>query len=347
MSLDLYNIELRLDFVSDESGGHRCNLGWLITGDLRMDLTIIIVNWNSAQMLENCLRSIQQWITGISYEAIVVDNGSAEEDRRLLREKVQNEFLWAKFIFSDENLGFARANNLALKSAAGDYILLLNPDTCFINAGFERLLGVFALGDVGIVHCKLLNEDKTTQPSLYHFPRLTNILVTSLLLHKILPKNISRRFQFSIEDHQLPQTPDWVMGAFMLLPKEVMLKVGGFDEQIFMYGEDLDLCFRIEQLGLKIFYVPNFAIVHYGGESGKQVWSDAEREGLVYKAIIYFYRKHFGNGQLVMARVIFAAGAILRLLVSGFGSILRGEFQRGLYTIKTQWVVLLAQLNFK
>jgi len=311
-----------------------------------VDLSIIIVNWNSSELLGNCLSSLEQWATGITYEAIVVDNSSTAQEVLSLK-KIERAFPWARFIYSAENAGFSRANNLAAKMAQGEYLLLLNPDTCLIAAGLGNLLTSFEHGDVGLVQCRLLNPDQTLQKSLFGFPSLGQVFVTALLLHKFLPGKWTRRYYFSEQDHESPQSPDWVLGAFMLLPKAVMQRVGGFDESIFMYGEDLDICYRIRQLGLRVLYRPDFSIVHYGDQSGSQVWSSPKKVSMTYRALLYFQRKHYGLLPQLGARVIYAAGALLRLAGYALGSLRPGKLRQGLGGVKVQWWAFLTQLNLK
>lgn len=311
-----------------------------------MDLSIVIVNWNSGRLLGECLRSIEQCVTGLTYEAIVVDNASDPSDVDLLRD-LERAIPWSRFTFSEENLGYARANNLALARATGDHVLLLNPDTTLIMGGLDRLLTIADGQDVGMVACRLLNPDGTSQESLYYFPTLRRAVITALLLHKVMPRRLAHRFQFSSLDYESSQSPDWVAGAFMLLPASVAERAGGFDESIFMYGEDLEFCYRVRNLGLRIAYTPDFSIVHHGGHSGSQAFSDADRERRVYRAIFYFYEKHLGRGRLAVARAAFAAGALLRMAGYALGSLVPGRRSRAVAALRTQWSVFLTQLGLR
>lgn len=308
---------------------------------------MIIVNWNSTDLLAICLASVEQWLRDLSFEAVVVDNCSAEEDVLKLKQDLANRFSWARFVYNSKNLGFAQANNLALQMANGKYILLLNPDTCFISGGFAKLPTLLESGGAGMVSCKLLNRDRSIQESCFYFPSLGRILFTALLLHKILPHGLRRKLCYSQEDHQQLQRPDWVLGAFMLLPRTVMLQLGGFDEDIFMYGEDMDLCYRLKKLGRDILYVPDLEIIHYGGCSGGQAWPNAKKQVMVYRAIFYFYRKYYGRGKLVLARGIYSLGALLRMLGYGISCLKPSRFQHGINEIKTQSLILFTLLGFR
>jgi GT2 family glycosyltransferase len=312
-----------------------------------MDLSIIIINWNSASLLQECLKSIEDQCTGITFEAIVVDNFSDLQDVEILRTQLEQKFQWAKFIYNATNLGFAKANNLATNFATGKFVLLLNPDTCFIKQGFSKLLELFEDENTGIVSCKLLNGDQTIQLSCFYFPTPLRVLVTSFLLHKVMPQRLRRLFVYTANDHNRPQNPDWVLGAFMLLPRTIMEQVDGFDEEIFMYGEDMDLCYKVKSLDLKIVYSPEFELVHYGGCSGRKAWSNARKEMMVFQAIFRFYRKHLGKGKLRLVRIFYTIGTLLRLILYGLACLFPGRFKRGAHELRTQYSVLLGLLDLK
>ncbi len=308
-----------------------------------MDLSLILVNWNSSQLLQECLGSVEEYLTGLSYEAVVVDNCSSDQEVKQIKEKLEPRYPWARFVYNSENLGFARANNQALALARGKYLLLLNPDTRFVAGGFRALLQEFEDPKLGLLGCKLLNADMSPQLSCFYFPRPGRVFFTTLLLHKLLPAGLRRRLVFTEADQGESRNPDWVLGAFMVAPQKVMELAHGFDEGIFMYGEDMDLCCRIKELGLEIKYSPRYSVIHYGGHSGRQAWSDSRREVMVHQAVAYFYLKHLGRARLALARGFFCLGALLRLALHGLASLRPGRREREVHEMKTQWAVLLAQ----
>ena len=312
-----------------------------------MDISVIIVNWNSAKLLEQCLFSIALYLDELNYEIIVVDNLSEVKEINYLKKVVQPKFPQARFIYNQQNAGFAKGNNLALKMAKGSYVLLLNPDTLFIDKGFGDLIKLLQNKKIGLVGCKLLNADRTTQISCFRFPRLWRVMAMSFLIHKFLPTSWRRNFVYSPKDLESQQTPDWILGAFMLMPREVIESIGGLDEEIFMYGEDMDLCYRVRALGLDIVYYPEFQIIHYGDASGSQAWSNAKREVMVYKAIFYFYRKHFGRGRLLLARGFYALSALIKLAAYTFSLLKPGPAEKAFHEMRTQWQVLLTQFNLR
>ena len=309
------------------------------------DISIIIVNWNSAKLLDACLSSIEGSLKRIDYETIVIDNASNDDDILFLKGALEKKHRRTRFIYNPTNAGNAAANNIGLRKARGKYALFLNPDTRFVENGLEKALSIAESPRVGAVGCKLLNEDGTTQLSIFRFPTLGRIAVTSLLLHKLLPPKLRKRFAFAAEDCEASQSPDWILGAFMIVPRDLMERLGGFDESIFMYGEDVDLCYRIKEQGLEIVHVPDFSVVHYGGSSGRQAWTSAQREARIYDAIFYFQRKHFGRFSLLAVKSLCALGSLLRIAIYALWAASPRARSRCLNEIRTQKAVLVRCLR--
>lgn len=312
---------------------------------LFVDLSVIIVNWNSAALLMNCLASVEKWFNGFTYEVFVVDNCSKEEDITNLKTRIQPRFPRVKIFYNATNIGFGRANNQVLHLCTGKYTLFLNPDTCFISDGMSKLLTICAQDHTGLVSCKLLKSDHTVELSCFHFPYFWRIVANSLLLGKIWPANKWRIFSYGIADQTKSLHPDWVLGAFMLLPTVVIKRVGGFDAAIFMYGEDMELCYQVRKLGLEVSYVSDFAVVHYGGCSWRQAWSDARKEAKVHQAILYFYHKHRARGLVSAVRAVFVLGALLRIIIYALVSLIPSGLKKSIDKIKTQWLILLTQFR--
>lgn len=310
-----------------------------------MDLSIVIVNWNSAGLLMKCLTSIEKWFIGFTFEVFVIDNCSNEGDIAILRNEIQPRFPWVTIFFNTMNIGFGRANNQVLHLCSGTYTLYLNPDTYFISTGMDELLEILGQDGIGLVSCKLLKHDHTVQLSCFQFPYFWRVVANSLLLSKILPASKRKIFGYGIEDQNKLLYPDWVLGAFMLLPTTVIKKVGGFDPAIFMYGEDMELCYQVRKLGLEVCYVPDFAVVHYGGCSWRRAWSEARKEAKVHRAILYFYRKHRGKGLVSAVRAVFVLGVLLRIIIYAFASLAPRNLRQSLDKIKTQWLILVTQFR--
>ncbi|KUO59862.1 MAG: hypothetical protein APF84_03000 [Gracilibacter sp. BRH_c7a] len=310
-----------------------------------MDLSVIIVNWNSAELLIKCLASIEKWFNGFTYEVFIVDNYSEKDDIDILKNRIKPLFPWVNITYNKTNVGFGRANNQVLHLCSGKYTLFLNPDTCFISNGMNKLLTIFEQDKIGLVSCKLLNKDQTVQLSCFHFPYFWRIVANSLFLGKIWPANKLKFFRYKVEDQGNKLYPDWVLGAFMLLPTKVIRRVGGFDDAIFMYGEDMELCYQIRKIGLVVCYVPDFKVVHYGGSSWRRAWSEARKEAKVYKAILYFYNKHRSRRLVSAVRVVFILGAILRIIIYAFASLITCGLKKSLNNLKVQWLILVTQLR--
>ncbi|MGE5351262.1 MAG: glycosyltransferase [Acidobacteriota bacterium] len=268
-----------------------------------IDLSVIIVNFNVKEFLQNLLGSIQKSTGKISTEVIVIDNASDDGSVEILREK----FPWVKLIASQKNLGFGRANNLGLEISQGKYILLINPDTIVQEDTFQKLISFFEkTPDAGLAGCKVLNSDGTLQLACRRgFPGPWTSFTKVTGLSKLFPKSrLFARYNMTYLDENQTYEVDAISGAFMMMKREVYEKVGGFDSQFFMYGEDLDLCYRIQKAGYKVYYVHDTQIIHYKGESTKRSSMDETR--VFYEAMHLFVKKHFSSSFLVEIILRFA-----------------------------------------
>lgn len=237
------------------------------------NVSVIVVNYNSGDVVERCLLSIlsQQ---GISCEIIVVDNASQDNSKAVL-EKYKDK---VKIIFNEENLGFGKANNVGFKEAKGNFIFLLNPDASFKTSYDLKNMVSFSSQNpqCGLIVPKVLREDgNITEPKL----RYTG------------EKN-------SDVSGQLPGKWAWALGAAMLIPRNVYQKINGFDEDFFLYGEDLDICLRVRKAGYEIGYCDSVLIDHVGAYSEKKTdWY--ERETKKQKGIFLFYKKHYPQSRVI------------------------------------------------
>ncbi len=219
-----------------------------------------------------------------------MDNDSSDKSA----DKVRADFPKVHIIESGENLGFARANNLGLASAQGRYILFLNPDTCFINDSLKQCINFYKqTPDAGLVGCRLLNSNRSLQPGCYMFPGLFAYAVINLGLHVLLPRSLHRKWMLKNSDFDDILKVDWMRGAFMLVSREKLEQIGMFDEQIFMYGEDMDLCLRAKLKGYQNYYFPHTQIIHHGNQSGQIRFGD-QRLATTINSLDYVLNKHFG-----------------------------------------------------
>ena len=261
-----------------------------------MDLSIIIVNYNVKEFLQNLIHSIEKASLNITKEIIVIDNASDDGSVEFIREK----FPQIKLIVNNKNLGFGKANNIGLKEAKGKFILLINPDTIVAEDTFEKMFEFFKSNpETGLAGCKILNPDGTLQLACRRsFPGPWTSFTKVTGLSSFFPKSkLFARYNLTYLDENQSYEVDAISGSFMMMRKEVYEKVGGFDEQFFMYGEDLDLCYRIQKAGFKVFYVHTSQIIHYKGESTKR--SSLDETKVFYHAMHLFVKKHLSSSFIV------------------------------------------------
>lgn len=261
-----------------------------------MDLSIIIVNFNVKEFLQNLLHSIEKSSLNISKEIIVVDNASDDGSVEVIKEK----FPSIRLIENKINYGFGKANNQGLEIAEGKYILFINPDCIVSEDTFKKMITFFeSNSDCGLAGCKILNSDGTLQLACRRsFPGPWTSFTKVTGLSSIFPKSkIFARYNLTYLDENKTYEVDAVSGSFMMIRKEVYDKVGGFDERFFMYGEDLDLCYRVQKNNYKVFYFHNTQVIHYKGESTKR--SNLDETKLFYDAMHLFVKKHLSSFPLV------------------------------------------------
>ncbi len=278
-----------------------------------MDLSIICVNWNSLDYLRKCIASVYAETQGIEFEIIVVDNASPEGGVESLLER----FPAVKIIKSAENLGFARANNLGCRSAQGEFVLLLNPDTELRGPAINILLdGMKSLSDSGIVGGKLLNSDLSVQTAaIQKFPTILNQLVNLEFLRLRWPSCPLWDIGPLFVRNGGPVKVQVIPGACMLLRRSVFEKVGMFSEDFFMYGEDLDLNCKVRNLGLTNYYLEDAEIIHHGGKSSSRQTVSNWSTIMKYRAMQRYYDKNRSPFYALMYRAAMGASAAGRLLL--------------------------------
>lgn len=276
------------------------------------ELSIIIVNWKSANYLRTCLMSINREIRGISYEVIVVDNGSYDG----AAEMVKRTFPSVRYIQSARNLGFSKANNLGYRYASGEVLLFLNPDTELLDPGVQRMLSYLNSNrSVGAVGCRVLNSDLTLQLSAFQaFPTIWNQICAIGALQKTFPKSRLWGARSVIEYDGKPAQLQVLSGSCMMVKRSVFEQVGLFCEDYFMYAEDVDLCYRIHKAGYGIHYVGEGSIIHHGGSSSKH--QECHFSSLMQcEAMALFFRKTRGSVYVGMYKASTALIAVVRLVI--------------------------------
>lgn len=262
-----------------------------------MDLSIIIVNYNSINYLLDCLKSIKKSLIKckFKYEVIVIDNASEKRDFSKIK-----EIMPLKIIFNKSNIGFAKACNQGIDKAIGEYILLLNPDTIVLDKSIEKLLNFIKEKKDIFAGGRLLNSDLTRQPSCGVFYNL--LAVFFLLFLKGEKLGITKSSPF------VSKKVDWVSAACLIARKKDFLKVGGFDEKVFLYMEDVDLLFRAKTKNLSCYFFPNASFIHYGA-----VISGRENSAVnIYSGLVYFYNKHYNrSANLILIFLLYLKAYLL------------------------------------
>ncbi len=273
-----------------------------------MDLSIIIVNWNTRNLLSSCLSSVFTQSYDRPFEVWVVDNASDDGSTQM----VKDQFSQVHLIESHKNIGFAAANNQAIRRSKGRYILLLNPDTRVMPGAFEALLRFMeAHPSTGAAGARLINPDGTLQTSCYPAPSLTREFWRLFHLDEL---RLFAHYPMTRWDVNAPREVDVVQGACLVIRREALAEVESLDEDYFMYSEEVDLCLQLRRTGWDIYWVPEARVVHYGGQSTGQV--SAEMFLQLYKSKILYFRKHHGILVDQAYKLILLSASLVRLLLS-------------------------------
>jgi N-acetylglucosaminyl-diphospho-decaprenol L-rhamnosyltransferase len=256
-------------------------------------LSIIIVNWNSWGFIIKCLNSIIRYSKGINYEVLVIDNASADNSGA----NIKAYFPWVHLIALTENCGFPKANNIGFAMARGKYLLALNPDTEVKENTLQLSLNFLEhhpeYGCVGVKTRKASGEIQLS--CARKFPTFKGIIFNLLFIDKILPRfNVSENIDMPAWDHEDSRDIDMIAGSFMMFPKSLYQKIGGFDERILLFFEDVEYCQRIWNRGFKIRYLAEAEIIHYGGKStGEAVPSWIAR--LRFEGFYLYMKDNYGT----------------------------------------------------
>ena len=308
------------------------------------DLSVIILSYNTKDLTLNCLNSVVKDIknSSLSVEIIVLDNASSDGSREAI-EKLSllgmTEVRNFKFIKSQENLGFAKGNNLAAKKATGKWLLFLNSDTEIVPGTIKEMNEFLSNNPkAGISSCNLLNPDGKVQQQGGYLPRLSTVAFWALflddlpILSQFLPSYQLRRKSFFSDS---PKKTGWVAGTAMWVLNDLWKKLEGFDESLFMYGEDVELCLRAGKLGWDVMLNPRVSVVHLGKAGGGK-WIQGEINGLKH-----IFKIHKPSWEMPLLKAILGLGMILRWLIFG---ILKGngEYKRGYFEAFKSALAVLA-----
>lgn len=280
----------------------------------------MIVSWNTKKITEDCVESINRSLTNtkIKYEIIIVDNNSLDGSAQTLQKIAQDKTSHLTYFQTGDNLGFGKGNNFGVKKASGKYILLLNSDVIVLNRSIEKLYYFYVNNEkqIHFLGPKLLNSDLTAQTSVCKFFSLPVVLAALLFKGDYLNLTRSSPNKFC--------QADWVTGACILTTKKYFQRLGGFDENIFMYMEEVDLLYRAKKIGLDTYFYPESQIIHLGSASSNGKTFPILQ---VYKGFLFFYKKHHSVFHFLILRVILKLKAIIAYF---FGKITDNQ-----YLIKT------------
>jgi GT2 family glycosyltransferase len=280
-----------------------------------MDISICIVNWNTKDLLQKCLSSIHQITSGIEFEVILLDNGSSDGSADMVRRNFPNCLL----LESRENLGFVRGNNLAVKHARGENVLFLNPDTELLTNAVQGMHAYLCdKPDAGAIGCRINNSDGSIQYTCAcTYPTPFNELSSLFMMNRLFPNSafFSSR-EMSHWNHFDSKDVDCLSGACMMVRSDVLRTVGLFDEKIYMYAEDVDLCYRIRKSGWQIHYLAEESIVHHEGASSRKKTNRHFSALMQCESNSYFLRKSKGVLSSWLYRFVILVGSLYRILLS-------------------------------
>lgn len=307
----------------------------------RPDVSVIIVSWNVAALLRQCLDALlsPEVKEDLEVEIIVVDNASSDNSVEVAQRFTSDK---VTLITNKTNIGYGRANNMGLVVASGAWLLILNPDTVPLSGSLKHLL-CFAERHprAGIVSPRLLNEDGTIQEAAFRFPTLMMALLDLFPLPKLLPGRLRRGILRSRlngrypgnESARQPYRIHHSLGACMLINRAAYGEVGGFDERIFMYAEEIDLALRYRREGWEAWQVPAAKVIHLGGQSTRQVPARMQFE--LWRARLYLYRKHYSLPAQFGFRFLLAIRQVVSLALAFWVSLTKqGDQDRARKTRK-------------
>ncbi|MCB0063900.1 MAG: glycosyltransferase family 2 protein [Caldilineaceae bacterium] len=312
-------------------------------------ISVIIINWNTRDLVAECLTSVAEEAERMAVraahaattaaqlvETIVVDNASHDGSVARLRQS----FPWVHLLENGENVGFAAANNQALAHCHGQYVLLLNSDTKVLPGAFWELVTFLeAHPQAGAAGARYFNPDGSLQPSCYPAPTVGRELWRLFHLDKVYPHGTYPVHRWSAAE---PRPVDIVQGAALMVRRNIVQELGLFDTDYFMYTEEVDLCRRIQQAGWQIWWVPQSTIIHYGGQSTRQVARAMFLQ--LYRSKILYFRKHHGRIATVAYKGVLLSATVARLLLTPFIWMQSGERRRQSLTLANHYRCLAMSL---
>jgi N-acetylglucosaminyl-diphospho-decaprenol L-rhamnosyltransferase len=294
-----------------------------------MDLSIIIVNWNSKDYVKKCLASVFASIRDLRFEVIVIDSASFDGCAEMIRENFSD----VRFMQSEKNVGFAKANNLAFTASNGEVILFLNPDTEILGDAIgETYNALRTLPQPGVLGCKLLNSDGSIQTTCVRaFPTIVNQVLESDLLRRIFPNSGLWGTAPLSKNDPCPASVQAVSGAFMMLSRALFKKVGMFTTSYFMYSEDMDLCLKVTNAGVRNYFVPSSVVIHHGGGATNNHSVNTFSTVMMVESRWRYFRQTRSVFYALCYRVLLCVNSLGRVAIAAtllFASLLSGKSAR-------------------
>jgi N-acetylglucosaminyl-diphospho-decaprenol L-rhamnosyltransferase len=303
-------------------------------------LSIVIINWNSVRFLAKCLNSIRDSEIKTSYEIIVADAGSFDGSKQL----VVDSYPDVHFVQIATNVGFSRANNIAISGAKGEYILFLNPDTEILGTAIDDLIDAFRDSpEAGVVGARLLNSDNTIQNScVQRFPSILTILLDAELLRRWFPSCSLWGNKALNDSCSKPTEVDMVSGACLMTSSGLFRDLGGFNTAYFMYYEDTELCWQVRKAGRRVYYVPLARLIHHGGGSTAKGKTSILSTSTMAESATQFFRVTKGQSYANLFRLTVIMAASLRLVILFTTSMVStGEQSERVHKAVRKWVIRL------
>ncbi len=275
----------------------------------KFELTIIIVNWNTRDLLQQCLQSCYPLLGELDCEIVVVDNASSDGSAEMVRARFPDVHLFV----NRANLGFARANNQAMTVSESRYVLLLNSDTVVLPGEIQKLIAFMnSHPQVGAVGPQLLNPDGSVQPSYGPKPSFYQMFIDLTGLSSMNQKDYAQPSRPQVTGGV--QSVGWLQGACLMMRREAISQIGLLDEGYFMYTEEVDWCYRAQKAGWSLYHLPEARVIHLGGQSAAQ--QPTQKRQQLYRSKLLFVRKHRGWVQYVALRLVTKVSACLKLVLA-------------------------------
>lgn len=311
-----------------------------MTDAQRPDISIIIVSWNVAQLLEDCLHSVYDNTPDMSLEVIVVDSASSDNTVQMVKEKFPQVMLLAQA----ENVGFTRGNNIGLGVATGKYLFLLNPDTVILEDTIRQMVNYLENHPkMGIVGPHTLNSDMTHQSTRRRFPTVGTAFFESTWLEGIAPRNLLDRYYVRDVSDDAVSDVDWVQGSALMARREIYDQIGGLDIGYIMFWEELDWCKRAKLAGWGVSYLGTSKIIHHGGKSTDQ--AGARKHIHFQESKLRYYKKFFGGGFALLLRIFLLLNYVWQIMVEGSKALLGSKRTMRRERIHIYWQVLRSGLK--